>query len=126
MAYEPTEWKKGDVVTSEKLNKIEGGIAAGVGVLVVGLTITDTLEEASATLDKTAGEIIAAVEAGSIVVARASGENSHADWYFSSHAVMQNGEHTGEIAVVFYSPDDTDLVAMYAATSDDYPAVSLS
>lgn len=33
MSYEPTNWKKGDVVTSEKLNKIENGIAA-VGVLV--------------------------------------------------------------------------------------------
>jgi len=34
MAYEPTTWKSGDVVTSAKLNKIEQGIASG-GVLVV-------------------------------------------------------------------------------------------
>lgn len=48
MAYEPTEWKSGDVVTSAKLNKIEGGIVSG-GVLVV----TDT----DGTLDKTWQEI---------------------------------------------------------------------
>ena len=34
MAYEPTEWKSGDVVTSAKLNNMERGIASG-GVLVV-------------------------------------------------------------------------------------------
>lgn len=27
MAYEPTEWACGDVITSEKLNKIERGVA---------------------------------------------------------------------------------------------------
>lgn len=28
MSYTPTEWKTGDVVTSEKLNKVENGLAA--------------------------------------------------------------------------------------------------
>ena len=28
MSYTPTNWKSGDVVTSAKLNKMEGGIAA--------------------------------------------------------------------------------------------------
>ena len=51
MAYEPTNWKSGDVVTSAKLNKMEQGIAnaGGGGVLVV--TNTD------GTLDKTWQEI---------------------------------------------------------------------
>lgn len=31
MAYEPTEWECGDVVTAEKLNKIENGIANADG-----------------------------------------------------------------------------------------------
>ena len=35
MSYEPNIWKSGDVVTSEKLNHIEQGIAAGLnGVLI--------------------------------------------------------------------------------------------
>lgn len=33
MAYEPTNWKTGDVVTSAKLNKIEQGIASGGGMM---------------------------------------------------------------------------------------------
>lgn len=27
MAYEPTEWKKGDKITAEKMNKLENGVA---------------------------------------------------------------------------------------------------
>ena len=34
MAYEKTEWKNGDVITSEKLNKIEEGIENGYFQLV--------------------------------------------------------------------------------------------
>lgn len=30
MAYEPTEWKSGDVISSQKLNKIEQGISNSV------------------------------------------------------------------------------------------------
>lgn len=32
MSYEKTTWKKGDVITAEKLNKIEDGIADGGAV----------------------------------------------------------------------------------------------
>lgn len=31
MAYEKTEWKKGDIITAAKMNKIEEGIANGQG-----------------------------------------------------------------------------------------------
>lgn len=50
MSYEPTNWKDGDLVTSAKLNKIEQGIAAGGGVLIVH-------EDEGGTLDKTWQEI---------------------------------------------------------------------
>ena len=29
MAYEPTNWKNGDVITAEKLNKLENGVGSG-------------------------------------------------------------------------------------------------
>jgi len=29
MAYEPTQWRSGDTITSERLNKMEQGIAGG-------------------------------------------------------------------------------------------------
>ena len=59
MSYTPTEWKKGDLITSEKLNKIEEGIvnagSSGGGVFI----IEENWDEDGniATLDKTLGEI---------------------------------------------------------------------
>lgn len=53
MAYEPTEWKSGDVVTSAKLNKLEQGVkGAGVTLVVNGI-----ITEGTPTLDKTWQEI---------------------------------------------------------------------
>lgn len=34
MAYEPTNWQTGDVVTAEKLNNIESGISANESIIV--------------------------------------------------------------------------------------------
>ena len=45
MSYEPTNWKDGDLVTSAKLNKIEQGIAAGGGVLIVHVDKNKTLDK---------------------------------------------------------------------------------
>lgn len=60
MAYEPTTWKTGDVVTSAKLNKLEQGVTAAGG-LVVTMTVTfGETDPERAVLDKTAGEIISA------------------------------------------------------------------
>ena len=58
MSYEPTEWKTGDTVTSEKLNKLENGVsdASEGGALVVNLTI-DTSGTPKYVLDKTWQEI---------------------------------------------------------------------
>jgi len=67
MSYTPTEWNNGDVITAEKLNKLENGVAAGGsggGVLVVNITESDGVY----TTDKTAGEIKAAFESGTPVV----------------------------------------------------------
>lgn len=43
MAYTPTVWETGDVITAEKLNKAEQGIAAAAdqGLVVVPLTYDD-------------------------------------------------------------------------------------
>jgi hypothetical protein len=49
MSYTPTNWATGDVITAEKLNKLEQGVASAGGALV----LTDT----NGTLDKTWQEI---------------------------------------------------------------------
>lgn len=57
MSYTPTEWSTGDVVTAEKLNKIEGGIenAGGqwydyrIDITINGSTVTADYNGASLT-----------------------------------------------------------------------------
>lgn len=45
MAYEPTNWKAGDIVTSAKLNKIEQGIATGGKIVIADLNQDNTLNK---------------------------------------------------------------------------------
>lgn len=59
MTYIPTDWKIGDTITAEKLNKLENAVAGG-GASGLLVTIDDSL----LTMDKTAREIIEAVENG--------------------------------------------------------------
>lgn len=66
MAYEPTNWKTGDVVTSEKLNKLENGVANGGGFLKVASSLDD--QERVETMDKTWQEIHDALVNGEYVV----------------------------------------------------------
>lgn len=66
MAYTPTVWETGDVITAAKLNKAEEGIAAasaGSNELFI-LTVTMAEDGLSATIDKTLAEIVEAFEAG--------------------------------------------------------------
>ncbi len=78
MAYEPTVWKTGDIVSSEKLNKIENSIA-NTGILVVNVTPTVTKIEnntffTNGTVDKTYDEMLEAYNAGKLVVVYAKFE----------------------------------------------------
>lgn len=61
MSYTPTEWKNGDTITAEKLNKIEEGIEGASGVLIV----TEIIDvERQVVLNKTWQEIYDAVFSG--------------------------------------------------------------
>lgn len=62
-AYDETSWNCGDTVTAEKMNKIENQLS----VLGGGTLIIDTVyhyDEGTLTLNKTAREIIEAVQSG--------------------------------------------------------------
>lgn len=65
MAYEPTNWKSGDVVTSAKLNKMEQGIK-DAGPLIVNSTLDPELGEII--LDKTWQEIYNAFMSGKMCI----------------------------------------------------------
>lgn len=60
MAYTPTTWKSGDVVTSAKLNKLEQGVASTVFVV----TLSYDEETSTYSTDKPYADILAAYEAG--------------------------------------------------------------
>lgn len=66
MAYTPTEWKSGDVITAEKLNNIEEGISesSSSDIFVVKFTQNGS----TWTADKTLSEINSAVGNGTPVI----------------------------------------------------------
>lgn len=65
MAYTPTNWQTGDVITAEKLNKAEQGIDAAYPY-IVGIAGYDE-ETSDMILDKTWSEVNTAMRAGRIV-----------------------------------------------------------
>ena len=69
MAYEPTSWQTGDVVTAEKLNKLEIGVASnsGSGNLIATATKNDNNYYV---LDKTWKDIEDAINAGGTIMVK--------------------------------------------------------
>ena len=63
MAYEPTNWKTGDVVTSSKLNKLEMGLAISVNIL----TITE-VSEGNYSVPMQFSNIVEVMEMGGIII----------------------------------------------------------
>lgn len=57
MVYEPTNWQNGDVVTAEKLNKIENGIADS-GIVIVDMVWDGVLPQ-TGSLPQFKSEILA-------------------------------------------------------------------
>lgn len=49
MAYSPTLWKRGDIITAEKLNKVETGLQAAAGVDIQSAQATTLAAGAPAT-----------------------------------------------------------------------------
>lgn len=60
MTYTPTNWVRGDIVTSAKLNKLEQGVASTVFVV----TLSYDEETSTYSTDKPYADILAAYEAG--------------------------------------------------------------
>lgn len=126
MAYEPTNWKTGDVVTSAKLNKLEQGVAAGSGVLVVHSTYDESTQ--TVTLDKTWQEIYDASHNGSLVVSTYEGE--HGETVFESYMTgIDNvrGYHVFFLSC-YYDAATSEMkyerMSFIASGPDAYPATS--
>lgn len=78
MSYTKTTWKTGDVITAEKLNKVEDQVAAneeaissaGGSVFIVNIDAEDNSGTITATADKTRQEMSAAADAGKPIIIR--------------------------------------------------------
>ena len=71
MSYIKTTWETGDVITAEKLNKMEDGIESAGGddsVFIVNIDAEDNSGTITATADKTRQEIVAAADAGKPII----------------------------------------------------------
>lgn len=108
MSYEPTNWVTGDIVTADKLNKIESGVLSASGG---GGTLALTQDADTGALDKTWKEIHDAIASGQIPVVSMVVDNAaYLSIIFTAEA--------GESYIVFN--DDT---AWVTDSENGYPVI---
>lgn len=141
MSYEPTVWQSGDIVTAEKLNKIENGIVSGGLPSVTSTDNGDVLtvvegawakaapsgggalivHEVEGVLDKTWQEISDAVDSGRICV--------HYNWTipvtdlrisFLCTKFIEEGEY-GIVFMDISSGEAFNPLMFIASSADGYP-----
>ena len=123
MAYEPTNWKTGDVVTSAKLNKLEQGVVAGSGVLVLHSTYDESLD--TYVLDKTAFEIYSASLEGKVVVIAPNSETMLFTTSYLSLITVNPETDASAFRFMDISTVGQIGVTMYtASTQNDYPRLN--
>ena len=120
MAYEPTVWKSGDVVTSDKLNKLEQGVASSGGGGGGGGVLLVHEDGETGILDKTWQEIHDADVAFM--------ESVVGDYYKSYSPIIETNENSGNYSVTFCGIANNNgtlefWVSVYATDSaSGYPA----
>lgn len=112
MAYEPTEWKKGDKITAEKLNKLENGVAAIGGVKVVSC-VDDTLTA-------TYAELVEAITSGTVAFVYIDSED--ANYAIELVTDLSDG---GDIKTVV-AKGSSGVTRYTCSNDDDYPHLDLS
>ena len=122
MAYEKQTWVTGEIITEEKLNHMEDGIAVG-GALIVDVTEEDSGDGIIYSLNQTARKIISAMP---MVYVHNTTESTGSIFHMYSHI----GSITS-IGYVIGSDDQGDFYSFaiaggkaefIARTLDDYPS----
>lgn len=116
MSYDKQNWQTGDVITANKLNHIEDGIANGGGVGITFINVTTGDE--NTTLDKKWSEINSLFS---------SGEISYLKYEDGSIALVTgciNAFGVYSVVAILGSPMGTVIGEVYSCNSEnDYPVL---
>ena len=118
MSYTPTEWQTGDVITAEKLNNMESGIAGATEVLLVNV-IYDGMAPQS--LDKKCADIKNALAAGKLLTCRAVLPTEEETPYIFFTVAGCVFHAVGGCAIDLIMPGGTTTGQFTADTDNDYP-----
>lgn len=113
MSYIPTEWTKGDIVTSEKLNKIENGISGAYGLIVNAIG-----EESTVTLDATYEEIENAVNSGRYVAVKSVGSEDEGLYFFDAVSALGFDSENNKYTITARDVYETDSKTGYPSYTD--------
>ena len=118
MSYDKNTWQTGDVITANKLNHIEDGIAGAGGGGASNLYIT--LSSIDGSMDKTWQEIWDTMTGGGLCFTLA--ENVGQDNFgFEYYVYGVNGDPSYE--VIAYDPIHNEVVNFTADSADGYPVM---
>lgn len=108
MAYVPTVWETGDIITAEKLNKAEGGIAAATTIVC---QVEFSADHSSATIDTAYSVIKADFLAGKNIIFQAIDTD--------------NGEYNNMLlcAILDGVEDYPNTVSLYGRGSSNFPVL---
>lgn len=111
-AYVPTEWATGDVITAEKLNHMENGIADS------GDSIVLHYDSEAGHFDKTFNEVRQAMSKGVIPTIDASGELELLVKYNDSNFIISGGDLEGTTNVILKASSGDDYLNFYEYPPD--------
>ena len=110
MSYTPNNWKPGDVLTAAKMNKLEAAVAQGGGGGVLKLNVDVSGD--TPTLDASYNDIVAAVEAGKVVLLVS--ENME----LGVHVIMYLAGYSVNSFIVYVLEPGSSMIEFSAETAD--------
>lgn len=123
MAYQPTVWARGDVVTSAKLNKLENGVKATGEALYVELMI----DGETGWLNKTLSEMVSAANSGNRVIVMYNGfygelyYSADDNWYgFEGNLFVIETESITSVMILAYN-DGSDHIEISVINYEGSP-----
>ena len=119
MSYTPTEWTSGDVITAEKLNKIENGVAESGGDDIDLNPVIVTYSQPSGwECDYTLSELAAFIESGKTLIAKYYDESSPTACFLPLDSFYNNGSgmYQARFSLMSMNKDNSSSTALLSET----------